>query len=64
MADLKKEFSGGDDKTIKVAELEKVKQGSKTMEKFVQMFRRVARSSRYRKRPLMKEFKRGVNGVI
>jgi len=64
LADLKKEFSGGDDETIKIVELEKVKQGSKTIEEFVQKFRRAARSSRYRERLLIKEFKRGVNRVI
>jgi len=33
------------------------------MEKFVQEFRRVARRSRYKGRPLVKEFKRGMNRV-
>jgi len=33
------------------------------MEKFVQEFRRVARGSRYKGRPLVKEFKRGMNRV-
>jgi len=32
---LKKEFNGGDDEMMKVAELKKVKQESKTIEKFV-----------------------------
>jgi len=50
LADLKKEFKGGDNKTIKVVELKKVEQRSKTMEEFVQKFRRVVRESRYKER--------------
>ena len=35
LADLKKKFSEGDDKIIKVAELKKVEQESRMIEKFV-----------------------------
>ena len=35
LSDLKKEFGKGNNKMIKVAELKKVEQGSRTMEKFV-----------------------------
>ena len=35
LLDLKKEFGGGDNKTMKVAELKKMEQGEKTIEKFV-----------------------------
>ena len=34
------------------------------MEEFVQEFRRAVRSSRYEERPLVEEFKRGINGMI
>jgi len=34
------------------------------MEEFVQEFRRATRGSRYEGRPLVKEFKRGMNRVI
>ena len=47
LADIKKEFGGGDEKSVKVAELQRLEQGSKTMEEFIQGFRRVARRSRY-----------------
>ena len=57
MTDLKKEFGRGDDKMIRVMELKKVEQGSKTMENFVQEFRRVARDSRYKGRSLVENFK-------
>jgi len=47
-----------------VAELRRLEQGGKTMEEFVQEFRRVVRESRYKGRPLVEEFKREMNGVI
>ena len=34
------------------------------MEEFVQEFKKVARESRYERRPLWEEFKRGINGAI
>ena len=64
LLDLKEEFSGGDDKMIKVTELKKVEQGGKTREEFVQEFRRVVRGSRYKERLLIEEFKRGINEII
>ena len=42
----KKKFREGDNKTIKVAKLKRMEQGSKMMEEFVQKFRRAARESR------------------
>jgi len=48
LADLKEEFSGGDDEILKVAELKKIKQKSKIMEEFVQEFRKATRESRYK----------------
>jgi len=32
---IKKEFGGGDEESVKVAELKKIKQGGRTMEEFV-----------------------------
>ena len=64
LADIRKEFGGGHKETIKVVELKRLEQREKTMEEFVQEFRRAARSSGYEGRPLMKEFKRGMNGTI
>ena len=61
---LKKEFGGGDEEAVKVAELKKLEQGGKTIKEFVQEFKRAARDSRYKGHPLIKEFKRGMNGVI
>jgi len=49
---------------VKVAELKKIKQGGRTMEEFVQDFKRVARGSGYEGHPLIEEFKRSMNGSI
>jgi len=61
---LKKEFGGGEEESVKVAELRKLEQGGKMMEEFVQEFKRAARGSGYKGRPLVEEFKRGMNGGI
>ena len=57
LADIKKEFRRGKEESVKVAELQRLEQGNKTIEEFVQEFRRIARESRYEGCPLIKEFK-------
>jgi len=64
LANLKKEFRGGDEETVKIAELRRLKQGERMIEEFVQEFRRAARGSRYERRLLVEEFKRGINKII
>jgi len=44
---LKKEFGRGEEELVKVVELRKLEQGGRTMEEFVQEFKRAARGSRY-----------------
>ena len=61
---LRKEFGGGEEKSVKVAELRKLEQGGRMMEEFVQEFKRMARDSEDKGRLLMEEFKRGMNGGI
>jgi len=61
---LKKEFGGGEEELVKAVELRKLEQGGKTMEEFVQEFKRAARGSGYEGRLLVEEFKRGMNGGI
>ena len=61
---LKKEFGGGEEESVKAAELRKLEQGGRTMEEFVQEFKRAARGNRYEGQPLVEEFKRGMNGNI
>ena len=59
---LKKKFREGEEEVVKVAELRRVEQEGKMMEEYVQEFKRIARGSRYEERPLVEEFKRGMNG--
>jgi len=61
---LKKEFGREEEESVKVAELRKLEQGGKTMKEFVQEFKRAARGSGYEERPLVEEFKRGINKGI
>jgi len=61
---IKREFRGGDEKTAKVAELKKIEQGGRTIEEFVQEFKRAARGSGYERRSLVEEFKRGMSRTI
>ena len=61
---LRKEFGEGEEESVKAAELRRMEQGGRTMEEFVQEFKRAARGSGYEGRPLMEEFKRGMNGGI
>ena len=61
---LRKEFGGGEEESVKAAELRRMEQGGKTMEEYVQEFKRAARGSGYKGRPLVEEFKRGISGGI
>ena len=61
---LKKEFEVGEEESVKAAELRKLEQGGKTMEEFVQEFKRAARESGYEGRLLVEEFKREINRSI
>ena len=64
LSSLKKEFGGGEENSVKVVELRKLEQGGRTIEEFVQEFKRAARESGHEGRPLVEEFKRGINRVI
>ena len=54
---LKKEFVRGEEELVKAAELKKLEQGGRTMEEFVQEFKRATRESGYEERPLVEKFK-------
>jgi len=64
LTSIKKEFGEGEEESMKAAELRKIEQGGRTMEEFIQEFKRAARGSGYEGRPLVEEFKRGMNGGI
>ena len=64
LAELKKEFGGGNKKAVKMAELRRLEQRGRMMEEFVQEFRRAVRGSGYKGRPLVEEFERGMSRAI
>ena len=64
LTSLRTEFGGGEEKSVKAAELRKLEQRGRTMEEFIQEFKQVARRSGYEGRLLIEEFKRGMNGGI
>ena len=61
---LKKEFGGEDEEAVKVAKLKRMEQGGRSIEEFVQEFRRTVRESGYEKRALVEEFKREMSRAI
>ena len=63
-ADIRKEFGGENEKAVKVAELKRLEQEGRTIEEFIQEFRRVARGSGYEGKLLIEEIKRGISGAI
>ena len=64
LVSLRKEFSKGEKELVKAVELRKLEQGGRMMEEFMQEFKQAARGSGYEGRPLIEEFKRGMNGGI
>jgi len=63
LADIRKDGEG-DKESVEIAKLKRLEQGGKTMENFVQEFRRAAKESKFKSRPLIEEFKRGINATI
>jgi len=61
---LKKKFGRGNNKFAKITKLKQLEQDSWTIDKFVQIFRRVAKESKYKKRALVEEFKRKISTNI
>ena len=64
LLELKTGFGEGDKELGKVVELRRIEQGRRTMEEFVQKFQRATRSSGYKGRALVEEFKREINETI
>ena len=57
LVEIKKEFRGGDKESQKIAELKRIEQRERTMEEFVQDFKRVVKGSGYEGHPLIEKFK-------
>jgi len=53
LTEIKREFGGGEEESVKAAELKKLEQGERTIEEFVQEFKKAARGSGYEGRPLV-----------
>ena len=64
LLNLKKEFGGGEEESVKAVELRKLEQGEKTMKGFVQEFKRAVRESECKRQSLVEEFKREMNRAI
>jgi len=47
-----------------IEQLRTIEQGRRTCDEYVQKFKKVTRRSGYKRRPLIEEFKRGLNGAI
>ena len=63
-AKMWEEFREFDKESRKVDELRVLKQGGQTYNEYIQIFKKVLRGSGYEGRPLIEEFKRGLNGNI
>jgi len=64
LMDIRKYFGGRDKESTKIAKLKMLEQGGKTMEEFVQEFKRAVRESGYEGCSLIEEFKREINKII
>jgi len=64
LVEIKKEFGGGDEELVKVAELKKIEQGGRTMKELIQDFKRTERGSSDEGCPLIEKFKQCMNGSI
>jgi len=61
---IRNEFGETSEEERKVEQLWTIEQEGRTCNEYVQEFKKVTRGSGYERRPLIKEFKRGLNGAI
>jgi len=61
---IRNDFGETLEKERKIEQLRTIEQEGKMYDKYVQEFKKVTRRSSYKGRPLIKEFKRGLNGAI
>jgi len=61
---MKNDFGEISEEKRKIEQLQKIEQGGRTCNKYVQEFKKVVRGSGYMERPLIEEFKRGLNRTI
>jgi len=63
-AKIRNDFREISEEKRKIEQLRTIEQGGRTCNEYVQEFKKVARGSGYKGRPLIKEFKRGLNRAI
>ena len=63
-AKIRQEFGEFNEESRKMDKLRVLEQREKTVDKYIQEFRKAARRSSYKGRALVEEFKRGLNGVV
>jgi len=61
---IRNDFGETSEEERKIEQLRTIEQGGRTCDEYVQEFKKVARGSGYEGRPLIEEFKRGLNGTI
>jgi len=61
---IKNDFGEILEEERKIEQLRTIEQGGRTCNKYVQEFKKVTRGSSYEGRPLIEEFKQGLNGAI
>jgi len=61
---IRNDFGKTSEEERKIEQLRTIEQGGKTYNKYMQEFKKVARGSSYEGRPLIEEFKKGLNGSI
>jgi len=61
---IRNEFKETVEKERKVKQLRIIEQRGRTYNEYVQEFKKIARGSRYKKQPLIEEFKRGLSRRI
>ena len=61
---IRDDFGETSEKEKKIEQLRTIEQGGRTCDEYMQEFKKVTRGSGYKGRPLIKEFKRELNGSI
>jgi len=61
---IRNDFEETSEEERKIEQLRTIEQGERTCNEYIQEFKKVAKGSSYEGRPLIKEFKRGLNGAI
>ena len=61
---IRNDFGETSEEERKIKQLRMIEQGRRTCDEYIQEFKKVARGNGYERRPLIKEFKRGLNRNI